>query len=290
MQNMKHPALIIALLLLAHSTSALVNGQAPEKDDTRFDAVAAFSQTNWLTKTKNGKHTHNWFGGAVLVAPDVVLFARHLLPARNRSNIAANTFMVRFRRHVDGSLGSIEAGPDSYHQVPIAKIIPAENSDLAFGILAKPVEHIQPVKVHLDNEPIKEQLCVLAGWGSESPWRGLNRPRKGLRVGQNKVATNGNSVRILSYKTELRENKQGKRAAYVIDENAVPNMHDSGGSIFLIDEDDKVTLIGLISTYTSGPYLAAANTDSFPIKAATQGGRALTAAIKANSQKQREAQ
>ena len=290
MQIMKHHTLIVALLLLAHSTSALVNGQAPEQDDTRFDAVAAFSRMNWLIHNKEDKHVHNWFGGAVLIAPDVVLFARHLIPSKKRDNIPVNTFMVRFRRHADGSLGSIEAGPDSYHQVPIAKIIPAARSDLAFGILAKPVEHIKPVKVHLDNESLEEQVCALAGWGSESPWRGKAGPRKGLRVGQNKASTSGNSVRVLSYKTEARENEQGKRAAYIIDKNAVPNMHDSGGSIFVIDKDDNVTLVGLISSYASGPYLAAANTDDFPLEAATQGGRALTASLKSQAQKQREAQ
>lgn len=286
---MKQYVLAIALLLLAHSGSPLVNGTPPEEDDTRFDAIAAFSKTDWLTITKNNKHKHNWIGGAVLIAPDVVLFARHLISPRNR-NAPANTFMVRFRRHADGSLGSRAEGPDSYHQVPIAKIILATRSDLAFGILAKPVEHIQPVKIHLENGPIKDQVCMLAGWGSESPWRNKLGPRTGLHVGQNKVSTSGNLVRILSYKTETRNNEQGKPAAYIVDENAVPNMFDSGGSIFLLDKDDNVKLVGLISTYTGGPHLATANTDDFPIEAATQGGRALIDSLKAHTDKRRGAE
>ena len=273
--------LALCLLLLSPHANALVNGEAPAADDKRFDAVAAFSQTSWLIDNKKDKHVHNWFGGAVLIAPDVVLFARHLLPANKKAPIQANQYMVRFRRHVDGSLGSRKAGPNSYHQVPIARVIPAPRSDLALGILAKPVEHIAPVKVHLDNTPLENQTCYLAGWGSESRWRGVSGPRKGLRIGQNKLSTNRSSARILSYKTETRENKAGKQAPYVIDENAVPNMHDSGGSIFITDRDGGLALCGIIATFSGGNYLPAADSDAFPLKAATQGARALIKALDA---------
>jgi hypothetical protein len=270
---------VFALALLTPCASGLVNGKAPEADDKRFDAVAAFSRTTWLIENDRDKQVHNWFGGAVLIAPDVVLFARHLLPAQNRDNVPKNAFMVRFRRHSDGTLGSRAAGPNSYHQVPIARVISASRADLAFGILAKPVNHIEPVRVHLDDAPLQAQDCFLAGWGSESPWRGVPKPRVGLKVGKNKVESRSGAVRILSYKTEMRENDAGQRRSYIVDENAVPNMHDSGGSIFKLDAEGNPVLCGIISTYTGGSYLPAANSADFPIEAAMQGGRALVDAI-----------
>lgn len=286
-----HPSLIrlvacCAVITITASAHGLVNGQAPDHDDTRFDAVAAFSNTNWLIENPQDHHVHNWFGGAVLIAPDVVLFAKHLIPRKSQSNVRPNSYMVRFRRHTDGSLGSKKNGPQSYHQVPIAKVIPSDRTDLALGILAKPVTHIQPVRIHFDAEPLEAQTAYLAGWGSESKWRGRAAPRNGLRIGKNKIATNNASVRILSYQSERRELNNGKQGTYVVDENAVPNMHDSGGSIFKLDAQGEPILCGIISSYTSGSYLPAANTDNFPIKAATQGGKALIDALTQARKKQ----
>lgn len=283
-----HLILLTALLCLTQPALGLVNGNAPDKDDTRFDAVAAFSKTNWLTDNPEDKVVHNWFGNAVLIAPDVVLFAKHLLPNGGNKPVGPNAMMVRFRRHADGSLGSKDAGPNSYHNVPIAKVIPATNTDLALGILAKPVEHIKPVAVRFDEEPITEQACILAAWGSESPWRGNAGPRKGLRFGENTATAKGRSIRILSYQTERRENAKGTQQAYIIDKNAVVNMHDSGGSIFILDKTGTPSLCGIISTYSGGTYLPAAQTEDFQLKAATQGAKALIAASKAAEAKQHE--
>lgn len=273
------------LLLVAGQASGLVNGEAPAEDDKRFDAVAAFSQTKWLMENKQGKGGHNWFGAGVLIAPDVVLVAKHLLPKaiQQGKTQASNNYMVRFRRHADGSLGSKDAGSDSYHQVPIHSWILSPNADLALGILSKPVEHIDPVTVLLDDDmDVSERRCALAGWGSESTIRGRPAPREGLRVGENTATRNGGFLRVDSYKVEQREGKDGKKNIHVIDENAVPNMHDSGGSIFLFDDEDKPILAGIISTYSGGTFLPAANTGEFPLDAATQGGRELLKVLKEN--------
>ena len=267
-------------LLLSAPANGLVNGAEPDPNDERFDAVAAFSKTNWLIKNEGDKHIHNWFGSGVLIAPDVVLFAKHLVPAKQLDQAKPNVYMVRFRRHADGSIGSRKAGPDSYHQVPIARIIAARHADVAFGILAKPVEHIEPVRLNLENTPLKEAKCHLAAWGSESPWRGVASPRNGLRVGTNALSTSSLQFRILSYKTETRVNKSGKQAAYVIDENAVPNMYDSGGSVFIENDAGQLVLCGIIATYTGGTYLPAADAEHFPLEAAAKGGRALLDALR----------
>jgi hypothetical protein len=277
------------VLLCAGRTHALVNGESPAEDDKRFDAVAAFSRTSWLLENDKEKHAHNWFGAGVLIAPDVVLVAKHLLPkdVLQDPTKATNRFMVRFRRNVDGGLGSKKAGPDSYHQVTIHSWILSPGADLALGILSKPVEHIEPVKMLLDGElTFSQRRCVLAGWGSESPWRGKSGPRLGLKVGENTATRTGGFMRVDSYKTEQRENKDGKSGAYIIDENAVPNMHDSGGSMFLFDDAGKPILAGIISTYSGGTFLPAASTDDFPLKAAAQGGRELLKVLKENRLKE----
>lgn len=278
-------------MLCAGNAHALVNGEAPAEDDKRFDAVAAFSRTNWLIEDDKDKHAHNWFGAGVLVAPDVVLIAKHLLPksVQQGKTQASNQFIVRFRRNVDGGLGSRDAGPDSYHQVPIHTWILSPTADLALGILSKPVEHIEPVKLLLDDELMfSERRCALAGWGSQSPWRGKAGPRLGLKVGENTATRAGGFLRVDSYKVEPREGEDGKRGAYIIDEHAVPNMHDSGGSMFLFDEAGNPILAGIISTYTGGTFLPAASTDEFPLNAATQGGRDLLKVLKENRLKEPE--
>lgn len=279
MRNTLRTIACIAMMLLTLSTHALVNGEAPDKDDTRFDAVAAFSNTNWLIDNEEDTKAHTWFGAGVLIAPDVVLFAKHLVPSKKRDRLRPNAYMVRFRRHADGSLGSRQGGPQSYHQVPIARIIFAKHADLAFGILAKPVEHIKPVKLLLENEPLEEAKCHLAGWGSESPWRGVVKPRTGLRVGTNTLSTRGTMFQLLSYETELRVNDEGKKNSYVIDKNAVPNMYDSGGSVFVEDKEGNLLLCGIIATYTAGNYLPATNAGHFPMEAASRGARALIDAL-----------
>lgn len=287
---MKQTRSIVTALLffaLTYSSGALVNGEAPATEDTRFDAVAAFSMTKWLVPGGGAKAQHNWFGSAVLIAPDVILTARHLLPKKVRvkmlthEDTAEGRYMVRFRRHVDGTIGSKQEGPDSYHQVPIMRWVLAERSDLALGILAKPVEHIEPVPLLLErDEPTEKQRCVLAAWGSVSPWRGNSGPRPELRTGENTATVYHNILRVDSYKVEPRETDSGKRKAYIVDDNAVPNMHDSGGSMFLLDDQDKPVLAGIISTYTGGTFLPAVDEDNFPLAEATRGGRALMRALR----------
>jgi len=277
-----HCTLILALLLSAMPSMALVNGQAPDETDTRFDAVAAFSRTNWLIDNPQDQQAHNWFGNGVLIAPDVVLIAKHLLPDGGRTTPRPGTFTVRFRRHADGSLGSVAAGPNSFHQVSIATWIIPDGMDLALGILSQPVRHIQPVSVLLDAQAVQSQTLVLAAWGSESQWQGEAGPRRGLRVGENTATSMNGYLRVNSYQTERRENNRGQQGAFITDTHAVPNMHDSGGSMFLLNEDGEPVLAGIIATYTAGTFLPAAAENGFPLEAATHGGAALMQAVREN--------
>jgi len=189
-------------------------------------------------------------------------------------------YMVRFRRNAAGSLGSKEAGPGSYHQVTIDRWVMVDGADLALGILNKPVTHIQPVRLLLEDIEVKDTKCMLAAWGSESHWKGIDAPRTALKIGENTVTSAGAGIQILSYQTEDRAMFDGKIGSYIIDTHAVPNMFDSGGSIFIFDEEGKPALAGIISTYTGGSYLpGVVKNTGFPLEAATQGARALLDAI-----------
>ena len=74
---------------------------------------------------------------------------------------------------------------------------------------------------------------------------------------------------------------------YVVDENAVPNMYDSGGSVFIENDEGQLVLCGIISTYTGGTYLPGADAGHFPLRAATQGGRDLLDALRDHAQHER---
>lgn len=276
------PRLLLLLLVaafLALPARAIVNGAEPAEDDTRFDAVAAFSRTAWLIENPGDNHVHNWFGNGVLIAPDVVLIARHLLPNNGQVALRPGAFAVRFRRHADGSLGSQDKGVESYHQVRVRRWVLADRFDLALGILEEPVEHIAPVKVLLDSPPVQARRAMLAGWGSVSPWQGNPGPRPGLRIGENTVTSRAAFIALDSSRTEQREDANGQRKAYYIDQNSVVNMHDSGGSIFIFDDNDQPVLAGIISTYTGGTWLPAATEAGFPLEAGTRGGAALLEAL-----------
>lgn len=271
---MKLLCLLVGLFVLSPA-HGLVNGQAPAEDDTRFDAVCAFSKSMWLGQSRESRAQHNWFGNAVLIAPDVVLTARHLLPGNGRVAPLPGTYAVRFRRHSDGTLGSRDAGSLSYHHAKVARWVIDPKMDLALGVLEEPVKHIEPVRVLLDAQAMSERPSILAGWGSESKWRGASGPRRELRVGENTLSAADSIWRVDSYEVEPRETPQGERKIFIVDERAVPNMHDSGGSIFVLDEAGEPMLAGIISTYTGGTLLSGAAANGFPLEAATRGGDAL---------------
>jgi len=255
--------MLLPVLLVCVPAAAMVNGEEPAEDDRRFDAVAAFSHAHWLGQEPEHKHAseHNWFGTATLVAPDVVLLARHLVRVPDAPE---GFYAVRFRRHADGSLGSREAGPASYHHVRIKRIILAEKNDLALGILAEPVEHIQPIAMSFPEGPFEDRDIIMAGWGSEARFLGIPGPRRRLLLGRTtaKLPENPVSIRFAPVKTELREMKphpttgKVRSAQFVIGKTPSPNVHDSGGAVLLEDEDGGLTTIAVITTYGGGRVLA----------------------------------
>jgi hypothetical protein len=244
--------------------AAIVNGVEPDLEDHRFDAIGAFSRTAWLQIGGGDEpdHQHNWFGAATLIAPNKIITARHLLPAKGMPRPAQ--FIVRFRRHLDGTLGSIEAGPQSYHQVRIIGWLVAREVDLAIGILEDPVEHIEPIRLSTGPMDFHEQPGYLAGWGSHSPWISMSWPRKRLMVGENKLTLliAANIVVVSDWSTETRNWRKDKETGkwitkpHVTTEAAVPNMYDSGGAMLLEDEKKRLHLVGVITTYKTGVWVS----------------------------------
>ncbi|MBM4283332.1 MAG: trypsin-like serine protease, partial [Deltaproteobacteria bacterium] len=80
--------LVLALLgLLGPATTAraIVFGTEPDTDDTRYDAVGAFSFAKWLGQVPAdaapNTQDHNWFCTATLVDANHVMTATHCTDA-----------------------------------------------------------------------------------------------------------------------------------------------------------------------------------------------------------------
>lgn len=255
-------ALAIAALM-APPSHAIINGKEPESEDRRFDAVGAFSRTDWLTagKQRNATHAHNWFGAATLISPNTIITARHLLP--NNREPKPGEFSVRFRRHVLGGLGRKKGGANSYHHVRVVRWIKAVEGDLAIGILKKPVLHIQPIQIDLRQQALVNVIGLLAGWGSESRWLGVPVPRRHLMIGENRFAVSADDAKVivLDITTEnrvwKRDRKRGtwKRKYFVTSDSAVANRFDSGGAMLVEANDKSLRLVGVITSPRGGMWL-----------------------------------
>ncbi|MEO0475657.1 MAG: trypsin-like serine protease, partial [Planctomycetota bacterium] len=234
-----------------------------------------------------------WSGCAVLIAPDVVVTAKHVLiaPRALEALSKPGRFTVRFRRHANGTLGSEAGGADSYHHVRVERWVDVADADLAIGLLVEPVEHIKPARVLIDVDPFQQRACVIAGWGSTSRFKGANGPRPGLRIGNNKATTDGKLLRFRTSRTEQRADRHGFMMPYFIEDHAVVNMQDSGGALFVLDKQDRPVLAGILATYRTAVSLVANNSERFPLEAAIQGGAVLKAAlgIEQEDTKEREA-
>jgi hypothetical protein len=137
----------------------MVNGYQPAPDDTRFDAVGAFGFTIWL----NGvSQQDNWWGGATLIAPDLVVTARHNLSS-NPAQWTDGTYAVRFRRQLDGTLQHKAAGNVFPFLAPVREWVVPPTGDIALGILQTPVTHIRPIAVDLSVPAWVRRSCWLAG-------------------------------------------------------------------------------------------------------------------------------
>lgn len=223
-------------------------GFVPDTTDTRFDAVAAFSQTDWIIGTVDDppNTVHNWFGAATLIAPDTVLMARHLIgdPHQDPSNPPADgQFAVRFRRHTDGTVGDTSSGWWSFHNVRISSYVyPDDPSiDMVMGILETPVTHINPIPVSPWTRPQPGDPIFIAGWGYDE-FGSCSYPvgeRNMLRVADTTMKDGFNWCFLVEYPSASNEGVSG------------PSCHDSGGGVIVENADGTLTLVGVVFNTSS---------------------------------------
>ena len=275
--------LLLTALVTGVPAAAIVNGQPPEEGDQRFDAVGSFSRAYWLgldPEHKNAKD-HNWYGNVTLIAPDVVLLAKHLIKHQNEPPIGE--YGVRFRRNTEGGIGTKKDPAESYHNIKIVRFVTAPRADLAFGILEKPVEHIDPMPLDLDDEALDQAKIILAGRGSEHRFRGVGGPRNQLLLGESVALRPPGSpgIRFPAGEVEVRDWRENKetgemdRKPYVTSDYPLVNLYDSGSAILQLDDEDQPRLIGVVTTYGGGMSLAAFDDDkSFPLSRVVKQGAA----------------
>ncbi len=248
-----------ALLTLAGLTTslpalAIVNGHPPEPTDLRFDAIGAFSKAEWLglaSAASANPQPHNWWCNATLIAPDVVLTAAHCvaMPWTPGVHLPANPdkqFVVRFRRHLSGTLGDKAAGPQSYHQVRIAELHLA-SQDVAVGYLEEPVTHIEPLKLLLEGTVgIEQGASILhAGWGKEGPAFDEG-PRNQLLLAAGRVSAQSTTESSIYFYSAWSGLGTG----------AGVNMFDSGSPVLAEHpRSGELRILGTVSSTGGGPSL-----------------------------------
>ena len=224
---------IAAMALVSGHAAGMIPeppGQQPGVSDERFDAVCAVGKTyrmrgptalDWIDGNgvydpmRQGGNT----GSGTLIAPNLVLTARHLWSSGVQCDIDGylcgpsescgqdRKWTVRFRRHPNGMLGTMEEnpippntarGPDSFYYVDVVGAIELPNcdADTVVLVLEHDVTHIDPMPmlgrltrpfpgITPNFSPSRDEPDVIwdgtaAGWGSvfdSSQWGGNGQLR-----------------------------------------------------------------------------------------------------------------
>lgn len=156
----------VIMLACACRAGAIVGGVEPA--ESSYDAVGAFAVAWRLgleASPDPAAGPHNWYCSATLSAPGIVHTARHCIDAYG----PAAPHAVRFRRALDGSIGTPEAGPASYYHAMVGGWVFAD--DVAVGYLMSEVPHIAPIQVLGDDTAAvyRGAPIIVAGWGREGP-------------------------------------------------------------------------------------------------------------------------
>lgn len=228
---------ILGCFTMTAPAQAIVNGYRPAPNDTRFDAVGAFGFTRWLDGTNQ---VDNWWGGATLISPTLIVTARHNLSS-NPAEWTNGNYAVRFRRQLDGTLQHKADGGGFPFLDPVREWIVSPSGDIALGILQTPITHIQPIAADL-NVPAVGEALILAGWGSESLTALVGNPRNELRLANTAVTSAG--AAFVGFPSAFPTGSPATGAG--------PNLHDSGGAILSMDAAGNLHYRGVITTLGGG--------------------------------------
>lgn len=224
-------AVIVAAMLCAGSALAVVGGDVPGPDDYRFDAVAAFGSEAGLLEG------HDWWCAATLITESTALLAQHCIAAS-----PGPPFAVRFRRAEDGTIGSVESDPSSFHNVRVTGWRFPKEGDVAIVYLEKAVTHIAPMPLSF-GPSFPGEWVTAAGWGREGPGPG-----------------EGQKTRLKACETAL----YAVTAPHLLFLNAWvggpcgPNNNDSGGALVAMipssqarDSIERLGLVGVLNSLGS---------------------------------------
>jgi hypothetical protein len=229
---------IMCLLLSVQAARAIHCGSEPAASDRRYDAVGG------ILTVQNP----NVFGSAVLIAPNMILTAAHVV--HNKAGLEPgwpeypqSYYKVRFRRLPDGTLGNYDA--TVHHWISLAPSVTQDDlGDAVVGVLDQPIStnHIVPMRISHRRYPVsgtagRDPCSVrIAGWGLDE---------------------NGQNGHLRTAATNTLVNQIGR----VYDDQVFyptfsaqgcpqpgPDLGDSGGAIAIEDCFGQPILIGVIRT------------------------------------------
>jgi hypothetical protein len=218
----------LVTLALSQSALGISNGTAPAEGDTRFDAVGALSYDHYLGQDEAGNNLSDnyWFCTAVLVAPNTILTAAHCGHNDGRDN-----YMVRFRRQVDGTLGTLEAGAESYYHARVVSWdLSHADTDFVIGYLEDDVSHISPIPtITRGHQNMVDTPFLHAGWGLEAP--------------------NGSQRELLLCDNRVRFTHEGTVLTLMgLANHCGVQMHDSGSPLLVEDGGGDLRVIALTTS------------------------------------------
>lgn len=188
---MRGLAAIASVCMCVNPAWAVISGETPDDAERRFDAICGIGYTSQIAHGLGG----GWSvigGSGTLIAPDLILVARHSIEWHPDFEWFDPGFTpppqgymtARFRRQTDGTIGHQDPldpdgdeGASSFFQVSIDQWylapwpggIYANPTDLAIGRLTVCVTHIDPIPVRFE-EAVDLALTTplrVTGWGME---------------------------------------------------------------------------------------------------------------------------
>ncbi len=240
-------ALALLALAVALPAAAITDGRALLDTDERFDAVGALAVT-WrlgLDPQHADAQDHSWFCSATLVDELTVMTAAHCLTPYGMTA----PYAVRFRRQLDGSVGSIDAGVASFFHAYVVHWEKAALEDVAYGTLAAPVTHIAPIAL-IRTLPRPGRALTLVGWGKQGPALG-DGPAAEMRACANYVPA------LYTYGDFIAIGYGGPYGspANIYANACGANNGDSGGPLLIIGPGRRAVpyAVGVIGSQNSGP-------------------------------------